>query len=147
MKVKEDIDHLGKQVRTITVDLKLYIEKRLELLILNTGEQMSKWMAGAIQRAGGAILLLLGVCFLLVSLSIYLGDLMGHQSLGYLVVGALLLLFGFLFLKLKPTGVFRKIQNNFEDEVLQLVEKNKLAAKKKLKTESNNKVEENVQHG
>lgn len=147
MKVKEDIDHLGKQMRIITVDLKLYIEKRLELLILNTGEHVAKWIAGALQRAGGAILLLLGVSLLLVSLSIFLGDLMGHQSLGFLTVGLLLLIFGYLFLKLKPKGVFKKIQNNFESEVLQLVEKNRLAAKKKLNTEVYNGEEDKVRHG
>ena len=45
---KKSSDQMGQRLRRITADLKLYIEKRLELMMLNTGEQISGWMAASV---------------------------------------------------------------------------------------------------
>lgn len=141
MKKQKSKDQLGQRLRTISADLKLYIEKRIELVMLNAGEHLSGWMAASIQRATGAFLLLGGVCFLLVALAIYLGNLLDNESLGYVLVSLPLLLIGFLFMSLKPKGVFEQLQHIFEAEVIKAIEQNGKADQKQIesaeKTSSN----------
>lgn len=118
MKNKNSGDQLGQRLRQISADLKLYIEKRLELMLLNTGEYISGWMAASVLRLTGAILLLFGVCFLLVALALYLGELLDSDSLGYVIVSLPLLLIGILFIYLKPKGVFERVEQVFDAEVM-----------------------------
>lgn len=134
MEKENNKDQLGQRLRNITADLKLYIEKRIELVMLNAGEHLSGWMAASIQRATGALLLLGGVCFLFVALAIYLGNVLENESLGYLLVSVPLLLVGLLFVSLKPEGLFDKIQQRFESEVIKAIEQNGKAEQKKIES-------------
>lgn len=132
MSSEKKSDQLSKRLRTITADLKLYLEKRIELTMLNIGEIISGLMAASVQRGIGVFLLLGGVCFLLFALAIYLGDVLGSRSLGYVLVSLPLLLVGFMFLYLKPNSVFEQIQQRFEDEVLKSIEQNGKGSKEPL---------------
>ena len=129
---KNTTDQLGQRLRTISADLKLYFEKRMELVMLNAGEYISGWMAASVQRATGAILMLGGLCFLLVALAIYLGDLLGSASLGYVLVSLPLLVTGGLFSYLKPRGVFERLQHSFEEEVLKAIEQDVKTEREKI---------------
>lgn len=122
MKTQKNSDHLGRRLRTITADLKLYIEKRIELAMLNAGEALSGLMAASVQRGVGIFLLLGGICFILFALAIYLGDLLDSQSLGYVLVSLPLLIAGLLFLNLKPNALFEQLQHRFESEVIKTIE-------------------------
>lgn len=124
MNKEKKSDQLGKRFRTITADLKSYLEKRIELTVLNLGEVVSGLMAASVQRGIGVFLLLGGVCFLLFALAIYLGDLLDSRSLGYVLVSIPLLLVGLLFMYLKPNRVFQQLQQRFENEVLKSIEQN-----------------------
>ncbi|WP_440999448.1 phage holin family protein [Fodinibius sp. SL11] len=128
-------DKLGKRLRIITADLKLYLEKRIELAMLNVGEAVSGLMAASVQRGIGVFLLLGGVCFLLFALAIYLGDLLNSRSLGYVIVSLPLLLVGGLFMFLKPKSVFKQLQTRFENEVVKSIDHNGKAIEEPLKIE------------
>ncbi|MEL7834236.1 phage holin family protein [Fodinibius sp. Rm-B-1B1-1] len=135
MSSEKKSDQLGNRLRTITADLKLYLEKRIELTMLNLGELVSGLMAASVQRGIGVFLLLGGVCFLLFALAIYLGDVLSSRSLGYVLVSLPLLLVGLMFLYLKPNSVFEQIQQRFEDEVLKSIEQNGESSKEPLQIE------------
>lgn len=117
-------DQLGKRLRGITSDLKLYFEKRIELTMLNIGEVISGLMAASVLRGIGVFLLLGGICFLLFALAIYLGDLLDSRSVGYVLVSIPLLSVGGLFLFLKPQSIFDQLQHRFENEVIKTIEQN-----------------------
>lgn len=134
MKKNKNTDQLGQRLRTISADLKLYFEKRIELVMLNAGQYISGWMAASLQRATGALLLLGGVCFLLVALAIYLGNLLESESLGYVLVSLPLLLAGLLFMYLKPRGLFEHLQDIFEDEVIRAIEQDVKSEHKKIES-------------
>lgn len=134
MKNEKSKDQLGQRLKAVSSDLKLYIEKRIELVLLNIGESVSGWLAASIHRAAGGLLLLLGFCFLLVALAIYLGNLLESRSLGYVAVGVPLLLMGFLFMYLKPKGLFKKLEHLFEAEVIKAIEENGRSEPKKIET-------------
>lgn len=135
MKTDKHKDQLGKRLRSITSDLKLYLEKRIELTMLNVGEAISGLMAASIQRGIGVFLILGGLCFLLFALAIYLGDLLESRSLGYVIVSLPLLLVGGLFMYLKPKSVFNQLQHRFENEVIKSIEQNGKAVEEPLKIE------------
>lgn len=135
MKSHKQKDQLGKRLRAITSDLKSYLEKRIELMMLNIGEAVSGIMAASVQRGIGIFLLLGGICFLLFALAIYIGDLLESQSLGYVVVSIPLLLVGGLFMYLKPDSVFKQIQHQFESEIIKSIEQNGKATDESLKIE------------
>lgn len=134
MKKEKHTDQLGQRLKTISADLKLYFEKRIELVMLNAGEYLSGWMAASIQRATGALLLLGGICFLLVALAIYLGELLNSESLGYVLVSLPLLLIGLLFMSLKPNAVFEQLQHTFEAEVIKAIEQDGKSKQKKIES-------------
>ncbi len=146
MKRNKHTDQLSEKLRSITSDLKLYVEKRIELVLLNTGEQISQWMAATLQRVTGALLILGGVSFLFFALAIYLGNILGSESLGYVLVSLPLFILGFLFVYLKPKGLLRQIEQMFEAEIIKALNQNGRARQKKLEsTEStrSTKTEEN----
>lgn len=118
MRDDQTTDRLSERLKTITADLKLYVEKRVELLLLNVGEQMASWFAQSIQRISGILLVLGGVVFLLVALAIYLGELLGSQSLGYVLVSLPLLIAGLVLIYVRPRSVIERIQRQFESELL-----------------------------
>lgn len=152
MKPEKIIKQLVQHLRIISVDLKLFVEKRIQLMMLNTGEHFSSWIASASQIISSAVILLLGLCFLLVALAIFLSNLIGIESIGYVIVAVLLFIVGLIFLYSKPLAMFKKMQQNLESEVIKAVnkttgeiEQKKLEAHKS--TTSNNLEEENIHYG
>lgn len=134
MKSDKATDKVGQKLRAIVADIKRYVEKRIELVMLNSGEYFSHWIAVSVQRTTGALLLLGGVCFVLVALAIYLGNLIGSQSLGFLIVSIPLFVVGLSFIYLKPRRVFDTLQQSFEEEMIKAVEGNSKREHKKLES-------------
>jgi hypothetical protein len=123
MKPETILKQVTRHLRQITVELKLFVEKRIQLMMLNVGEHFSGLIASASQVLSGAIILFLGLCFLLVALAIFLSNLLEIESIGYVIVAALLFIVGFCFLYFKPMGVFKKLQLRLESEVIEVVNK------------------------
>lgn len=132
MKSPDATDKVGQKLRSITGDLKRYIEKRIELMMLNSGEYFSKWMAISVHRSAGAMLMMGGLCFVLLALAVYLESVIGIPGLGFLIVSMPLFIFGALFLNLKPTRLFEELQERFETELIEAVEQNGKEDRKKL---------------
>lgn len=114
-------DRLGHRMKTITTELKLFVEKKLELLILNIGGEVARWVAESVQRVVGFVVVSTGILFLLIALAIWLGELIGVPSLGYVAVGVPLLIIGGLLFSLQPKGITRKIKSQFESELLSAI--------------------------
>ncbi|SHF49259.1 Putative Holin-X, holin superfamily III [Fodinibius roseus] len=124
MKSNKTTDPVGQRLRSITADLKRYAEKRIELVMLGLGESFSNWIAISVQRTAGAVLMLVGVCFLFVALAIYLDDLLNTPGLGFAIVSVPLFILGTLFVYLKPDRLFEGLQELFENEVIEAIEQN-----------------------
>lgn len=121
---EKQTDQLGKRFKTITNDLKLYVEKRIELLLLNIGGQYSKWLAESFQRLTGIFLVFGAFIFILVATAIYLGELLGRPSLGYVIVSVPLLVAGLLFYYLKPRSLAENLKQHFESELIEALTQN-----------------------
>ncbi len=117
------MDQLNARLKQITNELKQYFEARIDLLVLNIGENITGWLGSSIQKLIGFIVIGVGGFFGLIALAIWLGDVIGNEALGYLVVALPLLLAGALLAFAKPGKIARGIQNQFMDGILKTIEK------------------------
>lgn len=136
-------DQLGRRLKAITGDLKLYIEKRIELLLLNVGEHIARMMAESVHKMVGFVLLTGASVCLLVALALFLGNLLNSPSLGYVIVSIPLLVLGMLFVYLKPKSVLKRIQNQFEKEIVEAMSANEHQNKQDLLLEDGQTEEQN----
>src|SRR5699024_2654464 len=134
MRNKRSTDQIGRRLSDITSDLRRYVEKRIELVMLRSGEYSSKWVAMAVYRSAGAMIVLAGIGFLLIALAIYIGELLDSRSLGYVIVSIPLLVTGGLFMYLKPRSLFEELKSRFEVELIEAVEHNLNKEKKRLES-------------
>ncbi|MFH5831188.1 phage holin family protein [Halalkalibaculum sp. DA3122] len=125
-------DPLGNRLKAISGDLKRYVEKRVELLLLNVGEHFSRMMAESVQKVAGILMLSGALVFLLVALALFLGDLLNNESLGYILVSIPMLVAGLLFYSLKPKSMAEGLQSHFEKEIIRAISANEEQKKEQL---------------
>lgn len=113
-------------LKGITSNLKLYVEKRLELTLLTISEQISFILADSIQRIIGIILLAGGFLIAWFSLSYYISSLVDSYSLGFFLSSLPLILGGITFLKLMPKSVTRIIQAGIIQEMMLSIDDTKI---------------------
>ncbi|MBO6792383.1 MAG: phage holin family protein [Balneolaceae bacterium] len=117
------MDQLNSRLKQITNELKQYFEARIDLLVLNIGENITGWLGSSIQKLIGFVVLGVGGLFGLIALAIWLGDVIGNEAMGYLVVAFPLMLIGALLAFAKPGKIAHGIQNQFMDGILKSIEK------------------------
>lgn len=108
-------------MKTITTELKLFLEKKVELLILNIGGEIARVVGESVQRVVGFAIVAVGLLFLLIALAIWLGELIGVASLGYVAVGLPLLIIGLVMFTLQSRGITTKVKNQFESALLNAI--------------------------
>lgn len=110
--------HTDSGLKSISDDIRLYVEKRMELFALNISEQVSFILADSIQRLMGILLIAFGILIAWFALSYYLSELVESYSLGFLISSFPLIAGGIIFLKVKPKSITRKIQSGIIHEVM-----------------------------
>lgn len=91
-------------------DARIYLEKRLELLMLSFVERFTFILADAVQRLAGLVIFALGAFFFWFALSFMVSAWVGSTALGFLITSLPLLIFGAIFLWIQPGRVRRAIQ-------------------------------------
>jgi len=133
------MDQLNSRIKQITNELKEYVEARLDLMVLNIGEQVTKWLGESIQKLIGFTILGIGLFFGMIALAIFLGELMENEALGYLLIATPLILVGLLLASAKPKGLAKNIQNKFMDGIMKSIDKNEQNGQEQISA-SNQKV-------
>lgn len=98
------------QEESLTNEIRSYVEKRVQLLILTVTERASSIIAHSVQKLMGMVLLGFALYFFCLALGFYLGELLGNYSYGFAIVSAPFLLIGFILLKRKSKRITEKIQ-------------------------------------
>ncbi|MDZ7806715.1 MAG: phage holin family protein [Gracilimonas sp.] len=137
------MDDLGKRIKHITHELKEYVEKRMELTILNITGEITYWVGRSIQSLVGYSILTLGLVFALIALSIFLGDLIGEEWAGFAIVSAPILIAGLILVIAKPKSLVKKFQDQMLDELLTSLDKRDLDEKVLLSEKNSKKETEN----
>ncbi len=118
---KEPRDSLEDSIRKLPRDIRLYIEKRVELLFMELSGEFSSLISQSVYKAVGAIFLSLALILLLFSLSLYLGDILNNQSLGYLVTSLPILIIGLLFVSLRPKFILKRMRKQIYTAMLKSI--------------------------
>ncbi|WP_103663663.1 phage holin family protein [Gracilimonas amylolytica] len=137
------MDDLGKRIKHVTHELKEYVEKRMELTILNISGEITYWVGRSVQSLVGYTILALGLVFALIAMSIFIGDLVGEEWAGFAIVSAPIILAGLVLVIAKPKSIVKKIQDQMLDELLTSIEKKELEEKAMLTEKTSNKESEN----
>ena len=119
---KKDMDQVGSKLKQITTELREYFETRIDLMVLDISESVTRWLGIHIQKLIGYTILGVGLVFASIALAIYLGELLGHPAIGYAIIALPLLLIGLFFAFSKPKGIARNIQNQFMAEILEALD-------------------------
>jgi hypothetical protein len=106
------------QKESLTNEIRSYVEKRIQLLILTVTERVSHVIAHSLQRLMGMILLGFALYFVCLALGFYLGELLGNYSYGFGIVSLPFLLVGFILLKRKSKRVTEKIQADIIEKMI-----------------------------
>ncbi|MGM0507454.1 MAG: hypothetical protein ACQER4_09755 [Bacteroidota bacterium] len=97
-------------VKEMLEDARIYLEKRIELLMLSFVERFTFILADAVQRLAGLVIFALGAFFFWFALSFMVSEWVGSTALGFLITSVPLLLSGAIFLWIQPGRVRRAIQ-------------------------------------
>jgi len=108
----EETEHKTDGKSDIADDLRLYIEKRVELFALTIAEQVSAIAANTIQKMIGILLLAGAAFFAWFALGFFVGEWLNSIGLGFLIVSVPLFLAGYIFLKMKSVSFTDKIQSD-----------------------------------
>lgn len=100
-------------------DIREYIEKRVELFVITTSEQISLMIAHSFQRFLGFLILAFGIFFLWLALGFYLGELIGNFGAGFAISSLPLLILGFIIFNHKSKRLTEKIQAGLMAKVLE----------------------------
>lgn len=119
----QDPDPLQDAVKRLPTELRLILEKRLELLALDLGEGVSVMFSKLFFAILGMIFLGLAVLLAMFSLALYLSDLLDNEALGYVLTSLPLLVLGVLLVNKRPKSLYIAIQNRFLSQFVDLLPK------------------------
>ncbi len=106
------------QEESLTSEIRSYVEKRVQLLILTISERVSNIIANSVQKIMGMVLLCFAIYFIFLALGFYIGELLGNYSYGFAIVSSPFLLFGFILLKRKSNRITEKIQADIIEKMM-----------------------------
>ncbi len=107
----EEKEHLGSEIRQ-------YIEKRVQLISLTVAEHVSLVIAESFQKLAGILLLSSAVLFVWLALAFFLGEVLDHTAIGFLIASLPLFLAGMIFVNSKSRKITERIQGELIKKVM-----------------------------
>jgi hypothetical protein len=98
----DEFDSLADKLKKLPSEFKALVEKRIELFTLEMGERVANLITHAMYRVTGVLFLALGLILILFAASKLVGDLIGNEGLGFVLVSLPILLVGFMFFLRRP---------------------------------------------
>lgn len=120
-------------------DIRLYVEKRIQLLTITIAEQVSRIAAESVQKLIGLLLIAGGFFFVWFALGYFVGDLVNNIGIGFLIVSLPPLITGYIFFNSKSEKLTSKIQADMISKAMQSVEENLMAGRRENEEESDEK--------
>jgi uncharacterized membrane protein YqjE len=109
---------LAESLQDIKRDLFSYVEKRVELLVIQLTEPFAAIISRLFQQVIGFLIALVGFIFVWGAIALLLSQLLDSTVIGFLVAGAPLFLIGsFLFFR-KPGVLQRFMHANMVDQIM-----------------------------
>ncbi len=115
----EDFDSLTDNLKKLPGEFKALVEKRIELFSLEMGERITGIIAHAMYRVTGILFLSLGLILILFAASKLVGDLIGSEGLGFVLVALPVLLIGLMFFLRRPRSIVIATRNKMLHQFLE----------------------------
>jgi hypothetical protein len=117
--MSEEQEHRNDS-KSLSEDVRLYIEKRVQLFTLRLAEQLSLIVAHSVQKLIGVLILSGAVFFLWFAFGFYLGEILDNFGLGFALSSLPLFILGFIFINRKS----KRLTNRIQAELISSVMKN-----------------------
>jgi uncharacterized membrane protein YqjE len=114
----DEFDTLTDNLKKLPGEFKALVEKRIELFSLEVGERISGIIAHAIYRVTGILFLALGLILILFAASKFVGDLLGNEGAGFVLVALPILLIGVLLFLRRPRAMVIAIRNRMLNQFM-----------------------------
>jgi hypothetical protein len=111
-------EHFMDRIRRLPQDMKQYVEKRLELFMIETGETLANILAKGTSVLVTGLIVLNGVLFLLFALAYFLGDLLNSMALGFSIVAILLFTIALIVYLIAPEAIEEKVRRRIADQFM-----------------------------
>jgi uncharacterized membrane protein YqjE len=121
-----DRDMIQDAVKRLPNEMRMILEKRLELMALDISEGVSVILSRLVFVIFGGITLGIAALFTLMGLSYYVGELLGSTALGYLVTAIPMLLLGVLLFNKKPRVLYDSTKTWMLNQFIDLISKKNL---------------------
>lgn len=102
-------DHLLDRIKKLPGEIRLLIEKRIELYMIEFGEKFSQGFAKAVAAIVSILVFGVAIIFGLFALAYFIGDLLDSYASGFAVVTALLLVISLVLYLLSPELIEEKV--------------------------------------
>lgn len=106
-------DQLTDQVKEVKNDVEEYVNANLELIKLQSAENLSRFFSGAIIKSVLFFLFFFIILFISLAIAIWLEGLFDFDGLGFLIVAGFYIVFSLLFLAIKKPFIERPIIQSF----------------------------------
>lgn len=103
---------------TITDQLENFIETNKEILALKFTDKLAKIISSLVSRLAFALLALMIVFLLTMGLSLWVGDLVGKDFAGYLIVGGVILLITLVIYRKRESMIKKPITDTIISQIL-----------------------------
>lgn len=121
-----DPDTIQDAVKRMPSEVRLMLEKRLELMALDLSEGVSVILSRILFIMFGGITLGIAVLFSMMGLSYYIGELLNSTALGYLITAVPLLVIGVFLFNKKPRILYENTKKWMLKQFIELISKNNL---------------------
>jgi uncharacterized membrane protein YqjE len=112
-------DHLLDRIKKLPTEIRVLIEKRVELYVIEFGEKLSKNAAKTIASLISLGVFLLAMIFALIALAFFVGDVLDSTAAGFAVVAALLLVLGLVVYLLSPELIESRLRDSIASSFLE----------------------------
>jgi uncharacterized membrane protein YqjE len=121
-----DRDMIQDAVKRLPSELRMMLEKRLELMALDISEGVSVIMSRLMFIIFGGIVLGIAILFTLMSLSYFIGELIDNTALGYFITALPLLIIGAMLFNKRPRSLYMRTKSWMLHQFIDLLSKKKL---------------------
>lgn len=112
-------DHIIDRIKKLPAEIRLLIEKRIELYIIEFGEKLSQSASKAIAGLISGLVFAVAIIFGLVALSLFIGDMLESYAAGFGVVTVLLFVLALVVYLLSPDLIEHRIRDSIARSFLE----------------------------
>jgi CHASE3 domain sensor protein len=118
MPIDQSKQSIIERIKQVPADLRAYVEKRIELVTIETGEKLANILAKSASVLITGLVVLMGVFFLFTAAGFFLGDILNSYAAGFLIVAILLFVIALVVYLLAPDAIEVKVREKVSREFI-----------------------------